>query len=68
MRSIREHIPLEQGLRPISHRVSPLSVFIIREHIPLEQGLRQLCDISRIHHRHIREHIPLEQGLRPLQF
>ena len=39
--TVREHIPLEQGLRlPYSqtHRETPLCV---REHIPLEQGLRQ---------------------------
>ena len=36
---VREHIPLEQGLR--RKVFSPLgSVGSVREHIPLEQGLR----------------------------
>jgi len=40
---VREHIPLEQGLRPI------LPIFKgknnhVREHIPLEQGLRHCGD------------------------
>ena len=37
---VREHIPLEQGLRPYTNlSVSP--VHVVREHIPLEQGLRR---------------------------
>ena len=43
LRQVREHFPLEQGLRllPINATDNPEDV---REHIPLEQGLR-LCDV-----------------------
>ena len=36
---VRDHIPLEQGLRP---NLNPIkgAVFLVRDHIPLEQGLR----------------------------
>ena len=35
---VRDHIPLEQGLRRI---VGPGKIFdLVRDHIPLEQGLR----------------------------
>ena len=37
---VREHIPLEQGLRLfLCHIVVPCTEWV-REHIPLEQGLR----------------------------
>ena len=40
--AIREHIPLEQGLRlQIADYVGNV-IARIREHIPLEQGLRQV--------------------------
>ena len=37
---VRDHIPLEQGLR---HDMIPPAVTVpeVRDHIPLEQGLRQ---------------------------
>ena len=37
---VRDHIPLEQGLR---HTTSSIPVLrqSVRDHIPLEQGLRQ---------------------------
>ena len=38
---VREHIPLEQGLRPIQIPRPLLAFPPVREHIPLEQGLRQ---------------------------
>ena len=62
---IREHIPLEQGLRPFIKRSARSCFERIREHIPLEQGLRPrgwMTDPSC--NSLIREHIPLEQGLR----
>ena len=37
---IREHIPLEQGLRH-DGALPAIDDCFIREHIPLEQGLRQ---------------------------
>ena len=39
--AIREHIPLEQGLRHSYISLLRRSHSVIREHIPLEQGLRQ---------------------------
>ena len=36
---VRDHIPLEQGLRPKSPPIS-LPDASVRDHIPLEQGLR----------------------------
>ena len=41
--TIREHIPLEQGLRLCRFDAISAAVNVIREHIPLEQGLRQTC-------------------------
>ena len=38
---VREHIPLEQGLRLLIEDVHGRIVYV-REHIPLEQGLRLL--------------------------
>ena len=36
---VRDHIPLEQGLRRELHDVDDVSARV-RDHIPLEQGLR----------------------------
>ena len=41
-KTVREHIPLEQGLRLEEEIVSFNRTHQVREHIPLEQGLR-LC-------------------------
>ena len=38
---VREHIPLEQGLRPYWICRKNNEPNIVREHIPLEQGLRR---------------------------
>ena len=38
--SVREHIPLEQGLRLYEKGNIPYLKVKVREHIPLEQGLR----------------------------
>ena len=37
---VREHIPLEQGLRPCCDSSICCHLSNVREHIPLEQGLR----------------------------
>ena len=37
---VRDHIPLEQGLRPAEIWVAEIWA-VVRDHIPLEQGLRQ---------------------------
>ena len=36
---VREHIPLEQGLRHV-RKFDIDAIIVVREHIPLEQGLR----------------------------
>ena len=41
---VREHIPLEQGLRRSTLYLSVLLV-LVREHIPLEQGLRPIKNL-----------------------
>ena len=38
-KQVRDHIPLEQGLRPGNSLVHPACA-LVRDHIPLEQGLR----------------------------
>ena len=63
--SVRDHIPLEQGLRPILIQIDSNSMEV-RDHIPLEQGLRLRSVLTiRNHDYFVRDHIPLEQGLRP---
>ena len=37
---VREHIPLEQGLRHSTEFIIDVVIETVREHIPLEQGLR----------------------------
>ena len=38
--TVRDHIPLEQGLRPASISLLVFMISSVRDHIPLEQGLR----------------------------
>ena len=40
MVNVRDHIPLEQGLRPFCCSAIALPCLAVRDHIPLEQGLR----------------------------
>ena len=44
---VREHIPLEQGLRLPCERLVAKALYMVREHIPLEQGLRRLFCLRR---------------------
>ena len=37
---VRDHIPLEQGLRPMYEAIDDY-IGTVRDHIPLEQGLRR---------------------------
>ena len=60
---VRDHIPLEQGLRRIG-RLWYTEYCWVRDHIPLEQGLRRSHHFHRHYQIHVRDHIPLEQGLR----
>ena len=64
---VREHIPLEQGLR-LSLATSTTVAISVREHIPLEQGLRHELSTEKDVSDFVREHIPLEQGLRLTAF
>ena len=62
---VREHIPLEQGLRRRMLLEGDVLGISVREHIPLEQGLRRNVTLKTEKvRRGVREHIPLEQGLR----
>ena len=66
---VREHIPLEQGLRRLYTRPERRFCRFVREHIPLEQGLRPISIIIVVSTSYrVREHIPLEQGLRLTSF
>ena len=62
---VRDHIPLEQGLRHAGVHFVPRQGLIVRDHIPLEQGLRHGLSMAALVINTVRDHIPLEQGLRP---
>ena len=40
MDNVRDHIPLEQGLRHLADELKG-EILSVRDHIPLEQGLRR---------------------------
>ena len=61
---VRDHIPLEQGLRQGTHGAVQIPPHQVRDHIPLEQGLRPKSKKIFLYHLRVRDHIPLEQGLR----
>ena len=60
---VRDHIPLEQGLRLMLSFVY-FNHNAVRDHIPLEQGLRPETETETETAGCVRDHIPLEQGLR----
>ena len=62
-RIVRDHIPLEQGLRRACGWLPPCPCRV-RDHIPLEQGLRRDLWAPMPSSVSVRDHIPLEQGLR----
>ena len=64
LHDLREHIPLQQGLRRPGFCSSQRSLSALREHIPLQQGLRQAYILLTFYKGSLREHIPLQQGLR----
>ena len=37
---VRDHLPLQQGLRLSSFSVKEINVGWVRDHLPLQQGLR----------------------------
>ena len=59
---VRDHIPLEQGLRH-GQGILLRGPGFVRDHIPLEQGLRRNGGAGNTQ-PNVRDHIPLEQGLR----
>ena len=61
---VRDHIPLEQGLRRAGNQTQESNPSV-RDHIPLEQGLRRAGNQTQESNPSVRDHIPLEQGLRP---
>ena len=63
-KNVRDHIPLEQGLRLNINSYDEFVKFV-RDHIPLEQGLRLDTLNKKLDGTGVRDHIPLEQGLRP---
>ena len=60
---VRDHIPLEQGLR-LGRLDCDSCHESVRDHIPLEQGLRRELKPRSTRSYGVRDHIPLEQGLR----
>ena len=60
---VRDHLPLQQGLRPLSTRVSNPQASV-RDHLPLQQGLRQHISVNETIVNRVRDHLPLQQGLR----
>ena len=61
---VREHIPLEQGLRPFSLSDLPSSVFSQRAYSIRTRIKTAYRSIYLQAEMHVREHVPLEQGLR----
>ena len=61
---IRDHLPLQQGLRLSSSRYHAQTRQEIRYHLPLEQGLRRKTFVYMRDTSLIRDHLPLQQGLR----
>ena len=62
---LRDHLPLQQGLR-LGVEVAVLCVAThVRDHLPLKQGLRLINNAAKeIETPLIRDHLPLKQGLR----
>ena len=60
---VRDHLPLQQGLRPISC-ISDVDSCQVRDHLPLQQGLRPSPRGKTMSSLFVRDHLPLQQGLR----
>ena len=61
---VREHGPVEQGLRHLNEWKHRHNVLAVREHGPVEQGLRLQSVFFVVKQTCVREHGPVEQGLR----
>ncbi len=64
--AVREHLPLQQGLRQFYCRYFGTEHSSVREHLPLQQGLRPDVPLLPSVPEEVREHLPLQQGLRPI--
>ena len=63
--SVRDYLPLQQGLRPLS-LLQTRQRREVRDYLPLQQGLRQgLTAVAVIDFFVVRDYLPLQQGLRP---
>jgi len=62
LQEVRDHLPLQQGLRP-KWFVCYVVVCFVRDHLPLQQGLR--LPFGKSDPCSARDHLPLQQGLRP---
>ena len=60
---VRDHLPLQQGLRLSVYMIEECPVSCVRDHLPLQQGLRH-ADGYIEYPVPIRDHLPLKQGLR----
>ncbi len=63
--SVRDYLPLQQGLRPVTLR-SLLQASTVRDYLPLQQGLRQYETPMARRRSDVRDYLPLQQGLRLL--
>ena len=65
---LRDHLPLEQGLRRARNRLCRVGCHHLRDHLPLEQGLRLADKAREVVVSLLRDHLPLEQGLSPVDY
>ena len=64
---VRDHLPLQQGLRPAITIAGVRSM--VRDHLPLQQGLRRdKFDVLTTFCISVRDHSPLQQGLRHILY
>ena len=61
---VRDHRPLQQGLRLLVTKPLSLYLRMVRDHRPLQQGLRPFSKSANESKFSVRDHRPLQQGLR----
>ena len=44
--NVRDHLPLQQGLRPVIEWNKTTIALCVRDHLPLQQGLRLSHDVT----------------------
>ena len=65
--SVRDYLPLQQGLRLLFHSFISLNLMCVKDYLPLQQGLRpQNMVYPTFHSGGVRDYLPLQQGLRPI--